>query len=202
MGRNIVKRSKVKQKTEIKIKPSPTPVAPAALLKLDLGCGVNKREGFIGVDVRPFKGVDIVTDLSKPWPWEDNSVEEAHASHIIEHFDSAERIHFVNELWRVLKPGGIAHLIAPHWSSARAYGDLTHKWPPVGEFWIYYLSKSWREAQAPHNDGYTCDFEAVSWPNLHPEIAVKNPEYQRHAVTFFKEAWQDIVIKLTAVGKS
>lgn len=171
----------------------------APTIRLDLGCGKSKKEGFTGVDVRPFDGVDLVADLRQAWPWADNSVEEVHCSHFIEHLTGPERIHFVNELYRVLKPNAVAHLIAPHWSSARAYGDLTHQWPPVCEFWIHYLSKPWRESQAPHNDGYVCDFAALCWPIPHPSIQVRNQDYQQHALTFFKEAWQDIVIKLTAV---
>ncbi len=187
-------------------------------LRLDLGCGKNKREGFTGVDSRQFEGVDIVCDLVerrtshsvanlldkypepifqdrskyKPWPWEDNSVEEVHSSHFIEHLTAPERIHFVNELHRVLKPAGKATLITPHWSSCRAYGDLTHQWPPVSEFWFYYLSKAWREQNAPHNDGYTCDFEATWGYGMHPQLIPRNAEYQQHAMQFFKEAVQDL----------
>jgi predicted SAM-dependent methyltransferase len=99
------------------------PAAPA--LKLDLGCGKNKKPGFLGVDCRKFEGVDVVADLSKgTWPWKDGSVDEVHCSHFIEHLTAAERIHFVNELHRVLKPGAPAHVIVPHWNSHRAFGLL------------------------------------------------------------------------------
>src|SRR4030042_4794091 len=95
-------------------------------MKLDLGCGKNKREGFIGVDVRAFDGVDQVIDLSAPWPWEDNSVDEVNCSHMVEHLKAEERIHFVNELFRVMKQSAKCTIIVPHWASCRAYGDLTH----------------------------------------------------------------------------
>lgn len=173
-------------------------VDPPALLKLDFGCGKNKREGFIGVDCHAFEGVDQVHDLRTPWPWEDESVEEAHASHFVEHLEPMERVHFVNELYRVLIPGGKAQIITPHWSSCRAYGDLTHKWPPVSEFWWYYLSKEWRDVNAPHNDFYTCDFQHTTWGfSLHPAVAPRNQEYQTHATLFFKEACQDMITTLT-----
>ena len=97
-----------------------------APLKLDLGCGKNPKEGFEGVDSRDF-GQPHTLDLRKPWPWADGSVEEAHSSHFVEHLTGAERIHFVNELHRVLVPGGKAQIIVPHWASCRAYGDLTHQ---------------------------------------------------------------------------
>jgi SAM-dependent methyltransferase len=180
-------------------------VAPVAL-KLDLGCGKNKREGFIGVDCRKFDGVDQVADLTKPWPWADNSVSVAHSSHFIEHLTAEQRIHFVNELYRVLVPGGTCSLIAPHWASCRAYGDLTHQWPPVSEFWFYYLNKDWRlgteankfkDANAPHNDGYTCDFDAQWGYGMRPELMGRNPEYQQYAMVNYKEAISDIHCTLT-----
>lgn len=169
----------------------------AGELKLDFGCGQNKREGFTGVDVKPFDGVDVVMNLSEAWPWDDDSVDEAHASHFVEHLDADERIHFVNELHRVLKPGAKCTVITPHWASMRAYGDLTHKWPPVSEFWFYYLSKEWRASNAPHNDFYACDFEVTWGYNLHGEIQVRNQEQQMFAVSFYKEAAQDIIATLT-----
>lgn len=171
-------------------------------LKLDLGCGKNKRAGFIGVDMNGFDGVDVVCDLRDKWKWEDDSISEVVSSHFIEHLTSEERIHFVNELYRVLKPSAKATIITPSWSSNRAYGDLTHQWPPVSEFWYYYLSKAWRTTNAPHNDGYTCDFEATWGYSTHPDLQVRNQEYQMHALTFWKEAAQDIIATLTKTPKS
>lgn len=166
-------------------------------LKLDLGCGKNKREGFIGVDSRKFDGVDQVVDLSKKtWPWPDNSVEEVHCSHFVEHLTAESRIHFANELYRILVPGGKATIMTPHWASTRAYGDLTHQWPPVSEFWYYYLLRSWRETQAPHNDMYTCDFDVTWGYSMHPALISRNPEYQMHALGFWKEAAQDLIATL------
>lgn len=170
--------------------------AEPVLLKLDLGCGKNVREGFDGVDRRDF-GQPHRADLTKPWPWLDGSVEEAHTSHFVEHLTAPERIHFVNELYRVLVPGAKCLMITPHWASCRAYGDLTHQWPPVSEFWFYYLSKAWREQNAPHNDAYTCDFEVTWGYALHQLIAPRNMEYQQHALQFWKEAAQDINATLT-----
>ncbi len=167
-------------------------------LKLDLGSGKRVREGFAGVDVRDF-GQKYTVDLTKVWPWKNNSVDEAHSSHFIEHLTAPERIHFVNELYRVLKPGAKATLITPHWASNRAYGDLTHQWPPVSEMWFFYLSKAWREQEAPHNDGYTCNFEATWGYSLHPALQPRNQEYQQNAIQFYKEACADIIATLKAV---
>lgn len=195
------KTMKAKVKTLHK-KPTKKAVQAEGPLKIDLGCGKNKKGAdWVGVDVLNFDGVDMVVDLAKSkWPWKDNSVDEAHASHFVEHLEPAERIHFVNELYRVLKEplydngvlkSGFATVITPHWASQRAYGDLTHKWPPVSEFWFYYLDKDWRAVNAPHNVDYKCNF-AVSWGySLHPEIGPRNAEYQQNAMKFWKEACSD-----------
>jgi SAM-dependent methyltransferase len=175
---------------------TPEPTLP---LRLDFGCGKNKKEGFFGIDLIDFEGVDLVLDIGKsPWPWEDSSVDEAHCSHFVEHLGVEERIHFVNELYRVLKPQAKALLITPHAFSGRAYGDLTHKWPPVVEFWFFYLNKEWRAVNAPHNSFYTCDFEATWGNSIHPMIQTRNSETQQWALTFYKEAAQDTIATLVA----
>lgn len=166
-------------------------------MKLDLGCGKNRKGAdWIGVDSRPFEGVDTVCDLTKPWPWADGSVDEIHASHVVEHFKPAERIHFANEAYRVLKTGGQLTIIVPHVFSERAYGDLSHEWPPVTGFWFYYLDPEWRKVNAPHNDFYTCDFEATWGYSLRPDLSVRNIEYQQMAIANFKEACQDMIATL------
>jgi hypothetical protein len=209
--------------------PAPiAPVQPAEPLRIDLGCGPNKRQGFKGADSVDFLGVDFVVNLAepehapvspgfewmigaferrvigyKPWPWADGRVEEAHSSHFIEHLGPFERAHFWNQLWRVLRVGGKATIIAPHWASCRAYGDPTHRWAPVSEFGMFYLSRAWRAANAPHTDatniplGLSCNFDAVWGYSIEPGVALRNQEYQQHALTYFKEAAQDMIATLT-----
>lgn len=172
------------------------------LWKLDLGCGKNKREGFTGVDNHSFEGVDQVVDLRQPWPWADNSVEEVHSSHFVEHLTAQERIHFVNELYRVLIPGGKCLIITPHWASNRAYGDLTHQWPPVSEMWFAYLSKPWRDLNAPHNDFYTCNFDHAGGFGMRQDLMTRNQEYQQFALANYKEAAQDTYTTLTSKKES
>lgn len=199
------KKTNKPKKTEKKITPVVTDNQP---VRIDIGCGKNKKEGFLGVDILKFEGVDIVMNAAiERWPFEDASVDEVHSSHFVEHLEAAERIHFVNELYRVLKPTeydnagkaikGLATIIVPHWASQRAYGDLTHKWPPVSEFWFYYLDKDWRAVNAPHNQDYKCHF-GVNWGyNLHPALQSRNAEYQQNAMQFWKEACSDIIAQFT-----
>lgn len=166
---------------------------------------MNRQENFTGVDSIDFPGkADVVADLRQPWPWADGSVEEARASHFIEHLTAMERVHFANELHRVLVPGGKAEITVPHWASCRAYGDPTHAWPPVSEFWLYYLNRDWRLREAPHTDarylpgGFACDFDATTMTySLHPDMAIKSPQEQRFAVQWYKEAALEMIATLT-----
>lgn len=172
-------------------------------MKLDIGCGKNKKPGFTGIDQYPMEGVDIVADLKGPWPIESGTVEEIHSAHVLEHFTGEERVHFVNEMYRIMLPDAKAYIVTPHWSSNRAYGDFTHQWPPVSEMWFYYLSKEWRLLNAPHNDiswnpkGYDCNFECTWGYSLHPSLTVRSTDYQQHASQFWLEARQDMHATLT-----
>lgn len=174
------------------------------MVNIDVGCGKNKKAGFIGIDQYPMEGVDHVVKIGKePLPFESDSVDEAHSSHFIEHLTSTDRVQFYNELHRVMKKGAKATIIVPHWNSNRAYGDPTHQWPPVSEMAMYYLSKDWRNTQAPHTDkqwnpeGYDCDFEATWGYSMHPQILTRAQDYQQYALAWYKEACQDLYITLT-----
>jgi hypothetical protein len=139
----------------------------------------------------------------------DNSVAEAYCSHFLEHLDhnqvKPERVRFMNELWRVLVPGGKATIITPHWASNRAYGDFTHADKPVSEMFYHYLNKAWRKAEAPDNDiefnpdGYSCDFDSQLGYSLHPDLANKDKDEAHFAVSWYKEASRDLSASLTAI---
>src|ERR1044072_8272548 len=75
-------------------------------IRLDLACGNNKREGFIGIDQSLEKTqADVAHDLeSYPWPFSEGYADEVFCSHFIEHV--VDLIAFMNEVWRVMKPGG------------------------------------------------------------------------------------------------
>lgn len=165
-------------------------------LKLDFGCGKNKRQGFHGVDAIQFEGVDTVLDLRNKWPWKDGTVDEAHASHFLEHLTGAERVHFFNELFRVLRPGASANFIVPSWTSERAYGDPTHQWPPVVGFAFYYLNAKWREVNAPHC-GYKCDFDFSGGNNVAQPWDCRPLEVQRFAQTHYINVATDMFVTIT-----
>lgn len=172
----------------------------APLVKLDLGCGQNKQEGFTGVDLYA-PNADVKIDLLKfPLPWEDNSVDELFASHFLEHVPQKLRWPFMDECWRIMKPGAVMRVFVPSWKSERSYGDMTHEWPPVVAFFFLYLNRGWREANKLTHGPYAlkCDFDHQAGPaGISGEFSTRNQETQVFACTHYLESYSDMWVALT-----
>lgn len=95
---------------------------------LDLGCGMRKAEGWIGMDIRPFKGVDYVCNIGKDvWPFKADTFDKIKAIHLFEHLYPEELFHAVNEAWRVCKPTGFLHIEVPKAGTPAYYIHPDHK---------------------------------------------------------------------------
>lgn len=93
---------------------------------LNLGCGKTRIPNSIGVDSVKIKDyVDIVHNLDiTPYPFQDNYANEIHLYHALEHLHNP--IRKLEEIYRILKPGGVLYMKVPHFSSMGAFTDLTH----------------------------------------------------------------------------
>ncbi|WP_242039763.1 methyltransferase domain-containing protein [Anabaena sphaerica] len=98
--------------------------ASSKLMCVDLGCGTHKAEGFIGVDVIAGDNVDVIADLKSHFPFPDNSVDFIKAHDFIEHLP--DRIHTMNEIWRICKPNAIVDISVPSTDGRGAFQDPTH----------------------------------------------------------------------------
>lgn len=108
---------------------------------LDIGCGANKHPGSVGMDMRGLPGVDIVHNIMEyPWPLPDECVLTAIASHLVEHIPPHNFgfVDFMNEVWRVLKPGGHFAIVTPHGYSPGYLQDPTHCNPCNEMTWAYF----------------------------------------------------------------
>lgn len=96
-------------------------------IQLDIGCGENKQQGFIGMDARDLECVDIIHDLeSFPYPIPDESCNKILGSHIFEHIKPWLSIDMLNELWRIMKWDGSLILTMPYAGSKGYWQDPTH----------------------------------------------------------------------------
>jgi hypothetical protein len=117
-------------------------------LKLNLGCGRKKLEGHVNVDSQPLESPDVVCDLGvEVWPWEDNSVDGAVATHVLEHLPGETFFHFLRELHRVCKPGAQVEVLLPHPRHDIFLNDPTHV-RPVMPGTLAMFSKRYVEALA------------------------------------------------------
>jgi SAM-dependent methyltransferase len=114
---------------------------------LDLGCGTKPRnpygyEKVFGIDIRAgltAPGVEQIAaaNLScEPIPFESHSFDAVSAYDFFEHIprvyiDAQGQTHFpfiqlMNEIWRVLKPGGLLYAVTPAYPHEKAFRDPTH----------------------------------------------------------------------------
>jgi len=96
-------------------------------LVLDIGCGRNKLQGSVGIDVGDATDADIRLDLNTdPLPFPDNSVDFVHSSHSLEHLSLDGFLNTVSEIYRVLKPSGQFFLLVPYFQSPANLANPFH----------------------------------------------------------------------------
>ena len=94
---------------------------------LDVGCGINKYPGSIGIDRNPDSRADVLCDLDHmPYPFADNSFDQLRAIHVIEHLSDV--IRSMEEFHRLVRPGGRVRIETPHYTDFSSFCDPTHRW--------------------------------------------------------------------------
>lgn len=95
------------------------------MIKLNLGCGDVYLDGYINCDILSTIKVDKTFDLEKPpYPFEDNYADEILLDNVLEHIHDI--VGTMQELHRILKPGGIVKIYVPYGKADRAIQDPTH----------------------------------------------------------------------------
>ena len=111
-----------------------------AMKILDIGCGIKKTPGSIGLDSNPKTHADVIHDLDTvPYPFPDNEFDVVVGNQVIEHIDDVLAV--VAELYRITKPGGLIRLDTPHYSDIASYTDPTHKHHLTTESFAYFTGK-------------------------------------------------------------
>lgn len=91
---------------------------------LDIGCGRSKLPGAVGLDLGLHPGVDLLADFSRGLPFADASFQQVRLRHVVEHV--ADLAVLMGEVHRVLQPGGLVHILTPHFSAAASHTDPSH----------------------------------------------------------------------------
>src|SRR4051812_19084516 len=106
----------------------PCRVQSSLLMKvLDVGCGINKKPGSIGIDRNPNTKADVLVELDRfPYPFRDKAFDGLQAVHVIEHVSDV--IKAMEEFHRIVRPGGEVFIVTPHYTDFSSFCDPTHRW--------------------------------------------------------------------------
>jgi len=115
-------------------------------VKINLGCGNKKLDGYTNIDIQERVNPDIVCDVLKGLPYENNSVDEVRAWDFLEHIKIGKTIGVIEEIWRVLKPGGKFESFTPDAEYGQgAFQDPTHVSFWVEDSWLYFSVPVYRD---------------------------------------------------------
>lgn len=83
------------------------------MIKIHLGCGPHVFPGWQNLDIEP-KHPDVIRhDLTKPLPFDENSVTYIYSEHFIEHIGKRQGAEFLKECYRILSSGGVLRISTP-----------------------------------------------------------------------------------------
>lgn len=97
--------------------------------KLNLGCGFDKRDGWLNVDNFVECDPDRMLEIERtPWDLPDDAFDEILMKHVLEHVgaDFTTFAAIMRELYRVLKPDGVLEIHVPHVRHDTFWSDPTH----------------------------------------------------------------------------
>lgn len=174
-------------------------------LFVDLGCGERKREGFIGVDTYAANGVDILCNLSRGLPFEDNIIDGIYSNFFFEHVSNT--IYLFQEVYRVCKNGAVVEFCVPYYQSFTQYKDPTHKAIIPIEMMRYFSDDKWYGSDYGINTnfkviavkyGYLPPFEKLTSKWIFPFWPVTYP-FVLFARRFFWNVVHSVTIKLKVI---
>lgn len=118
----------------------------SARVRINFGCGSDYREGWVNVDIReeekwregPNAPDVVISHADSRLPFEDGVVDYILMDNVIEHV-ALDRIHgLLEELRRILKPGGVLDVYAPHFKGIGVKYVEHIKGYGINSFWFYH----------------------------------------------------------------
>lgn len=108
------------------------------MLRLNLGCGSDKRDGWVNLDCRTEVDPDVVHDIRNPLPYEAGSVDEILAKDLLEHVGYREVLRVLKDWFRVLKPNGKIYIQVPDMTaiSQKILEGKLKGWWEIS-YWVY-----------------------------------------------------------------
>lgn len=80
---------------------------------LHVGCGARVEDGWTNIDLEPSAAGVQRVDVTKGLPFDSDSFDFVYTEHFLEHLTRVDAERFLNDAWRVLKPGGAIRISTP-----------------------------------------------------------------------------------------
>lgn len=97
-------------------------------MKLNLGCGYKKLEGYVNVDKYKTSATDLLCNLEYLWPWASSTIDEIILEHSLEHMGETVSgfRQIIQEMYRVCKNNAVIKITVPHFRHDNFWHDPTH----------------------------------------------------------------------------
>jgi len=82
-------------------------------VKLHLGCGNHRLEGWINVDIDRCCKLDLIADFRQNLPFKSQSIDFIHSEDFIDQLELDKAYQFFKECQRILKEGGVMRVLTP-----------------------------------------------------------------------------------------
>lgn len=97
------------------------------MLKLNIGCGFDKREGFINMDISNDIHPDILHDMNNiPYPFKDNTFDYILAKDVLEHIPKHNLLFIIEELYRISNNKCIWLITVPFYNNRLSNANILH----------------------------------------------------------------------------
>lgn len=96
------------------------------LKRLNLGCGLDYRKGWMNADLNTKIKADVYCDFERELPFEANQFDYILFDGTLEHLTPQRVVSIMAELHKIVKPHGKIDIYVPHYSSVFAFSLLTH----------------------------------------------------------------------------
>lgn len=136
---------------------------------LNIGCGYDIDPRFTNTDMRLDMGADALWDLEGKSPFQDGQFQTIVASHILEHV--YRLMPLMDEIYRILKPGGHLIVFVPYWSSMAAIANPEHV--------RFFCEQSWAFFDKTNNGfkkGANCRYDNGWKHDFFTEAVILEPE--------------------------
>jgi predicted SAM-dependent methyltransferase len=124
-------------------------------MKLNVGCGTNKMDGYINLDYNPQVNPDVRRDIERGLPWNDETFDEINCEQVLEHIHDI--VFVMSEFWRVLRKGGKLRISVPLVTGKWAFIDPTHIRYFVPESFNFWLHPDYNSKNA----GVGCEYKLI-----------------------------------------